>query len=83
MSLEVGQRVRIEGKEFTVANLEQSTLFGKRTTRLQLTLTEDIKPQDAKPSETLPGGELFSYVSDLLAVFTKELNIQAKPGKSS
>lgn len=51
MSLEVGQRVRIEGKEFTVADVKQSMVWGKRNTRLQLTLTEDVSPQDAKPSQ--------------------------------
>lgn len=51
MSLEAGQKIRIEGKTYDVKTVSQFTLWGKRNTRVILELTEEIEPKDVKPSE--------------------------------
>lgn len=65
MSLEAGQKVRIEGKAYTVKTVSQFTLWGKRNTRVILELTEEIEPKDAKPSEVSENvNKLLGYPSE-------------------
>lgn len=50
-SVEVGQKIRIEGREFTVSEVSDRASNGKRFIELYLKSAEDIAPEDLKPTE--------------------------------
>jgi translation elongation factor P/translation initiation factor 5A len=58
--LKAGQKINIDGRQFTVIDMHDKDVFGVRKTTLTMQALEDpedVKPEDAKPATSweIPG----------------------------